>query len=95
MTGSTPTDAPPAEPGPLDTELARLRLAQDVAGIGTWDWDLATGGLDWDEQCADLLGLYLAEAPRTIEDFEALTHPDDLEHVMALLHEAADTPGSL
>jgi hypothetical protein len=96
MTGQTPTEVQALEPGPLgDTELARLRLAQDVAGIGTWDWDLVTGELDWDEQCAALFGLDLAEAPRTIDGFNALAHPDDLELVHAVLQDAIDTAGSV
>ena len=36
---------------------AWVKLAQDSAGIGTWDWDLATGELRWSDQQFRLHGL--------------------------------------
>jgi len=97
---ATPGDSAAADVAALSvdftgSELARLRLAQDVAGIGTWDWDLATGALDWDDQCAALFGLPAGEAVRDIETFDSLTHPDDLEDAHEALQRAIDTAGSV
>ena len=63
----------------------RLRLALAGAGQGTWDWDLRTGALVWDEHCRAIHGL-TADAPVTYEGHLATVHPDDRERMA----EAAD-----
>ncbi len=96
MTRPSSAEEVPVQKGLLAaTELARLRLAQDVAGIGTWDWDLVTGELDWDEQCAALFGIERAQAPRDIQGFAPFCHPDDLAGVDAALQVAIDTAGAV
>ena len=54
---SEPTVSPERTPagagGPdRDTEATRLRfdLAIDAAGIGSFDWDLTSGRLEWDDR---------------------------------------------
>jgi serine phosphatase RsbU (regulator of sigma subunit) len=84
----------PAGAGEVDAAL-RLRLVQEAAGIGTWDWDLVTGALRWDAQCAALLGVGLGAFDATVEGFDARTHPDDLPRVHAALREAIDTAGTV
>src|SRR3954453_3850190 len=34
----------------------RLRLAQEAAGIGTWDWDLSTGAIRWSPEMYRVVG---------------------------------------
>ncbi len=56
----------------------RLRLALDVAELGTWSWDLVTGAGEIDERGAEIVGL----APGDLDDIVAAqvarTHPEDL-----------------
>jgi PAS domain S-box-containing protein len=56
----------------------RRRLALDVAELGTWTWDLATGTGDIDARGAEIVGL----EPGTIGDIAAAqrsrVHPDDI-----------------
>jgi PAS domain-containing protein len=40
-----------------DSELDRLNLALSSAEMGTWDWDLPTGVIWWDERMHALFGL--------------------------------------
>ncbi|HYP14025.1 MAG TPA: PAS domain-containing protein, partial [Bryobacteraceae bacterium] len=35
----------------------RLRLAQDAAAIGTWEWDLTTDEVVWSKEIYELLGV--------------------------------------
>ncbi len=64
---------------PLESELSRLRseLAIDAAQIGTFDWDLVTDELIWDEQLIRLFGYDVASFERTFEAFDVRVHPDD------------------
>ncbi|MEX5717361.1 hypothetical protein [Geodermatophilus maliterrae] len=50
-----------------EARTALLDLAISVAGIGTFDWDLTTGVLSWDEQLLEMFGLAAEEFDGTIE----------------------------
>jgi len=85
----------------VDYEAARLRweLSITAAGIGSFDWDLLTGELNWDERLIELFG-YRVEGTaatgtdgvvtgfdRSIEAFNARLHPEDLPRVSEALSE--------
>jgi PAS domain S-box-containing protein len=54
----------------------RLRLSQEAAGLGHWDFDFAGGALVWSEQTRELLGVEpTAPASRKLLLFRA--HPQD------------------
>ena len=73
----------------------RLRwgLAIDAAGIGTFDWDLVTGRLAWDEQLIEMFGYDPHDFDQSIEAFNARLHPDDLPRVSEALRGCIDTCG--
>ncbi|MDP9397867.1 MAG: PAS domain-containing protein [Actinomycetota bacterium] len=79
----------------VEEAVLRLRLAQDAAGIGIWDWNLATGELSWDAHWAALFGTTLGEFEASIAGFDARTHPEDLPRVHAALRQAIDTAGAV
>jgi PAS domain-containing protein len=78
-----------------DLEATRLRaqLAIEAAGIGTFDWDLATGRLTWDDRLIEMFGYDAATFEQTIEAFNARLHPDDLPRVTEALQAAIDGLG--
>jgi PAS domain S-box-containing protein len=78
---------------PEDTRRAVLDLAVTAAGVGTFDWDLATGTLIWDERLLELFGYREAEFERTLQAFNARLHPDDVGPVGELLRHAVETGG--
>jgi PAS domain-containing protein len=85
---------------PRQQELAeiasalRAELAMAAAGIGTFDWDLVTGVLDWDERLVEMFGYGDEEAfDRSIESFNARLHPHDLGPVTQALQGAIDDCG--
>jgi PAS domain S-box-containing protein len=58
----------------------RLQLAQDVGGVGLWDWDLTTGVGYWSDAVYRNLNL----DPATKPDMEAMfaqIHPEDRDRV--------------
>ena len=88
----------PASVGGLeetDLEGARLRaqLAVDAAGIGTFDWDLVSGRLVWDERLIEMFGYEPATFGETIDAFNARLHPEDLGRVTLALRAAIDSSG--
>jgi PAS domain S-box-containing protein len=71
----------------------RLRLANDVANIGVWDWDLQNNRLEWDERMSKWYGLTGEErqAGCAYERWWSSVHPDDVESAEARLQEALRT----
>jgi PAS domain S-box-containing protein len=60
----------------LAASEARLRLALEATGAGTWDFDPRSGARDWSPRMRELLGLS-AEATPSAEAFLDATHPQD------------------
>jgi PAS domain S-box-containing protein len=58
----------------------RLRMALESAQLGTWDWNLVTNKLVWDDRCKAMFGLSPA-SPVTIDIFFTALHPDDHERI--------------
>jgi serine phosphatase RsbU (regulator of sigma subunit)/PAS domain-containing protein len=76
-----------------DGEADRLRgeLAIAAAGIGTFDWDLVAGRLDWDARLIEMFGYDVDTFDSTITGFNDRLHPDDLDRVTTALRIAIDT----
>ena len=86
----------PLEPVFLyEAEADRLRgeLAIGAAGIGTFDWDLVTGELTWDERLLEIFRFGDGAFDRTIEGFLARVHRDDRPAVSTALRTAVDECG--
>jgi len=71
----------------VDFEAARVRhrLAVSAGGVGTFDWDLLTGTLAWDERLLEMFGYSADDFGASIEAFNARLHPDDLPRVSQAL----------
>jgi PAS domain S-box-containing protein len=63
----------------------RLALAVTVGRSGTFEWDIRNNVTIWTPEIEELYGLPPGTFGRSIEDLEALVHPEDLEHVRACL----------
>ncbi len=74
-----------AEMALLESE-ERLRLAQQAARVGTWEWDVQTGAAVWSEMIWRLLGLKPDDGPATLERFTEFIHPDDREGALSNAH---------
>ncbi|MBX3204764.1 MAG: response regulator [Labilithrix sp.] len=68
---------------------ARLRIALEAAGLGTWDFNPITDTLRWDARCKALAGLS-ADAEVTYKTFLDGVHPDDRARVGAAVERAVD-----
>ena len=60
-------------------EQERLRYIIDGTRAGTWQWNVQTGDIVFNERWAEIIGYTLAELmPTTLQTWENLAHPDDL-----------------
>ncbi len=69
----------------LRTSEERLRLAQQAASIGTFEWNIHTGVNTWAPELEAIYGLPLGGFGRTQTAFENLVHPDDRADVIKLV----------
>lgn len=77
----------------MDESRETLELAVTGAGAGLWDWDLQTNIIMINDRFADMIGYRKSElSPLTIDIWEKLSHPDDLEksNKLILKHFAGD-----
>jgi PAS domain S-box-containing protein len=74
----------------LESEQRRS-LALAAGSMGSWDWDLVTNTIMWDEGQHAIYGVTPGEFAVTPENFKVLIHPEDWERLQvgmdALLHE--------
>lgn len=75
---------------PADVRRRVDRMAVESAGIGTFDWELATGRLTWDATLREIFR-FGDEAEATMEAFFALVHPEDRDHLTRAIDVAVET----
>lgn len=67
----------------------RLRLAQEAANAGTWEWDLRTNENYWSEEVWRLYGLDPNSVEPSYEAWAQAIHPDDRPKVEKAVMEAS------
>ncbi len=77
----------------LRQSAARLRLAAQSAGFGTYDYDVPTGRLIWSKQLRVIMGVP-ERAEITKDLFFSLIHPEDLKKVEAQVAASFDAAGA-
>ncbi|NOU52867.1 PAS domain S-box protein [Pseudoalteromonas sp. JBTF-M23] len=72
----------------------RMKLANDSAGIGVWEWDVISNELIWDDWMYTLYGIKGADFSGAYEAWENSVHPDDIEATKALLFDTVAGKGT-
>jgi PAS domain S-box-containing protein len=75
----------------LEATNARLRLAIDVARLGTWGWNPDTGEIECSEQQCALLGYQSGEIEPSMRAVYQRLHPDDRARVAAELRRSKES----
>ncbi|MDH5445503.1 MAG: PAS domain-containing protein [Gammaproteobacteria bacterium] len=65
----------------LKESAKQLNVAQAIAHVGHWSWDVATGKLFWSDEIYRIFGHNPGEFEPTYEKFIATLHPDDVERI--------------
>ena len=77
----------------MQTNRLRWDVALEAAGIGSFDWDLRTGRLDWDERMQTLFGYAPGEfKPHIDTGFERI-HPEDRDTIEGAIAAAVAAVG--
>lgn len=63
----------------------RMQMVIDGAELGTWDWDLRTGYVVFNQHWAGMLGYSLKEIAPHVSTWENLVHPEDMPEVSRAL----------
>lgn len=61
----------------------RMSLANQSAGIGVWEWDLATNQLDWDEGMLSLYDIPAETFDGSFDMWQGRLHPDDRDRAVS------------
>ncbi|MCK9592453.1 MAG: PAS domain S-box protein [Methanoregula sp.] len=79
----------------LQESEEKLKLAIEGSGVGLWDWRVQAGEMVINDRWARIIGYTMQElGPLTIDLWQSLIHPDDLQKFKDLLekHFAGETP---
>ncbi|GAO40956.1 putative two-component hybrid sensor and regulator [Sphingomonas changbaiensis NBRC 104936] len=83
------TTAVRAEAAMRESE-ARLQIAIEVGSLATWDWNLKSGQVTWNEMHFRMLGYEPGEIEPSYEAWAGRIHPDDLPAAEAALNAARE-----
>jgi len=72
----------------LRQQEERTRIAIEAAELGTWEWNLLTNDIYWNEQHFRLFGLEPHAQPLTPEEFTRHVHSDDRDRIQAQLEQS-------
>lgn len=75
----------------MERQRTLLSAAQEHAGIGFWDFDLATGKIAWSPEVFRIHGVDPDDGEPDYPRFRTLYHPDDLPALEAAVQRAASS----
>ncbi|MFJ3773622.1 SpoIIE family protein phosphatase [Streptomyces sp. NPDC090075] len=80
--------ASPVSPSRGESSGGPVQRAWKEVRVGSWDWNLGTGELAWDEAVMALYGIDPADFVPRIESWMEVVHPDDLPMTLAAAEKA-------
>ncbi len=66
----------------------RFDMAQHAAEVGTWDWNITTGEIEWSNQMFNLFRLDPRRNIASFELWESIIHPEDVKTASLRIEEA-------
>ncbi|MCC6880457.1 MAG: PAS domain S-box protein, partial [Rhodocyclaceae bacterium] len=69
----------------------RLQLAAASGGVGLWEWDVSSGGLNWNAQLKAIFGLPEEAEGLTLDRFIAAIHDEDRGRITQAFTQALET----
>lgn len=74
----------------LQESTRRLNLAQGMAHLGSWEWDVESGTLEWSDEQFRIQGYEPGAITPSFDLFARVLHPQDRERVLALVGHAVN-----
>lgn len=67
-----------------------LEKAQEIARLGTWEYDVANNEIIWSDEVYRIFGVEIETFDNTFDSFIGLIHPDDREYVQSEITASMD-----
>jgi PAS domain S-box-containing protein len=74
----------------LEANQQNLALAQALAHVGSWEWDIDTGNEIWSDEQFRIFGYEPEAITPTIDTFRNAIHPDDLGRALKAVEDALE-----
>ena len=71
----------------LANSRKRLSLVLQASDLGTWDWNIKTGQVVYNDRWAEMLGYTKEEIAPHDQAFNELLHPDDVNRTLSLIQQ--------
>ncbi|MBI3805037.1 MAG: PAS domain S-box protein [Nitrospirae bacterium] len=72
----------------LRKSQAQLSVAQRIAHIGSWEWEIASNTLTWSDELYRIYGLSSRSEGMTYDRYLTFLHPEDLASVKEIIEKA-------
>ncbi|WP_020602114.1 PAS domain S-box protein [Spirosoma spitsbergense] len=72
----------------IQNKTNQLMEAQQLARIGSWEWDVRTNKIEWSDELYRIFGLTPQEFKADYENYLKYIHPDDREYVNSIVQQA-------
>ncbi len=72
----------------IQIKTQQLLEAQELAHIGSWEWDIQANRLEWSDELYRIYGLRPEEVEPSYETFIGIIHPDHRDRVNNLIQQA-------
>lgn len=79
----------------LQKSRKKLNIALENGNIGTWEWNIKTNQMTWDERAARMFDINGGSFENTFSAFENSIHEEDLNHVRKAIRLAFEKNHSL
>jgi len=70
----------------LQEQARRLAHVQAIAHLGSWDWEIGSGGMEWSDEQFRIFGYQPGSVATTHETFMAILLSDDHDRVLAAMN---------
>ena len=74
----------------LEESENRLRETQELAKLGTWEYDLESEEIHWSDETFRIVGLSKESGEPSLEGFLSTVHPDDAPMLLTLINKARE-----
>ena len=72
----------------LNEQTRHFGVAQGLAHLGRWSWDIASGGVEWSDELYRIFGYEPRARAITFDSFVSAVLPDDHDRVLASIDDA-------
>ncbi|MEX0719682.1 MAG: PAS domain-containing protein [Balneolaceae bacterium] len=75
----------------LQQSQQKIAVAQQIAHLGSWEWDVNEDELNWSAEMSSIYGLPQGACPESFEAYLAYIHPEDVDRTSEILGKAFET----